>query len=215
MSDNRNFFTRRRLIKGIGVTAGAGAVGGASIVYASQPALAAHGDFSAGDTSVDTTDGDISDVSVAPDLTVEWGDFSDGVSGFDITVSAGTADNNTNPATNGSLTGLDGDTENPDVSTFSTGDNTLTDTDGTVDIVLPEISLVGTDNALTDGELPTVNDEGGSATTTVHYDVEVTANSINGDSTGTDTVSGQFDVTVNDTGGTSTVDGSLDTNASE
>lgn len=213
MADKQKFFTRRRLIKGIGVTAGAGAIGGASLVYSSQPALAASGDLNPSDVTVDTTDGGISDVYVTPALTVDWGDFSGGVSGFDITVSAGTSEGSTTSAE--SLTGISADSATG-VSTFALQDGgALTDSTGTVNIDLTEISFVGTDNPLGSSDLPSTSSDGGSDSTTIYYEVEVVANSTSANTTGTDTVTGDFAVTVNDTGGTSTVGGDIDAGASE
>ncbi|EMA51057.1 hypothetical protein [Halococcus salifodinae] len=213
MSDKENFFTRRRVIKGASVATGIGIIGGGSLFYSSQPALAAVGDSPISASGLDMTanDGSVTEVTVTPTLSLEWSKFSSGISGFDIELQVAPSGGTLTTAE--SLTGVsDGTTTG--VSSYSiqnTGSNA--DPGGIADISLAGIGLVSS-GALTQSDLPSNVGDGATATETVDFAVTVTANSASGSGTATDTSpspSGSFDVTLTNDAGSTTATGNIST----
>ncbi|WP_273838584.1 hypothetical protein [Halococcus sp. PRR34] len=213
MSDKENFFTRRRVIKGASVATGIGIIGGGSLFYSSQPALAAVGDSPISASGLDMTanDGSVTEVTVTPTLSLEWSKFSSGISGFDIELQVAPSGGTLTTAE--SLTGVsDGTTTG--VSSYSiqnTGSNA--DPGGIADISLAGIGLVSS-GALTQSDLPSNVGDGATATETVDFAVTVTANSASGSGTATDTSpspSGSFDVTLTNDAGSTTATGTIST----
>ncbi|EMA41330.1 hypothetical protein C448_12201 [Halococcus morrhuae DSM 1307] len=213
MDDNNTFLSRRRIIKGAGVATGIGIIGGGSLLYSSQPALAAVGSspISASNLSITANNNAVTEVTVEPVLSLKWSSFSSGISGFDIDVTAGPSGGSLSSAAN--LTGVsDGTTAG--VSSYSvqnTGSNG--DSEGIADISLAGIGLVSS-GALTQSDLPSGVTDGTSGTKTVDFAVTVTANSASGNGSATDTSpdpAGSFDVTLNNDAGTTNATGNINT----
>ena len=214
MDDNNTFLSRRRIIKGAGVAAGIGLIGGGSLLYSSQPALAAVGDnpISADNLSISANNNAVTEVTVEPKLKLKWSSFSSGISGFDIDVKAGPSGGSLSPAEN--LTGVS-DGNAAGVSSYSVqgtgGSNS--DSEGIADISLAGIGLVSS-GALTQSNLPSGVTDGASGTETVKFQVTVTANSASGSGTATDTSpdpAGSFEVTLNNDAGTTNATGHINT----
>lgn len=214
MDDNNTFLSRRRIIKGAGVATGIGIIGGGSLLYSSQPALAAVGSspISASNLSITANNNAVTEVTVEPSLSLKWSSFSSGISGFDIDVTAGPSGGSLSSAAN--LTGVsDGTTDG--VSSYSVqgtgGSNS--DSEGIADISLAGIGLVSS-GALTPSDLPSDVTDGSNDTKTVDFAVTVTANSASGNGSATDTSpdpAGSFDVTLNNDAGTTNATGNINT----
>ena len=214
MDESKAFLSRRRIIKGTGVATGIGLIGGGSLLYASQPALAAVGDspISASGLDITANDGSVTEVTVTPSLSLEWSNFSSGISGFDIELQV--APSGGTLATAQSLTGVSDGTATG-VSSYSvqnTGSNA--DPSGIADISLAGIGLVSS-GALTQSALPSNVGDGNTVTETVDFAVTVTANSASGGGSATDTSpspAGSFDVTLTNDAGTTNATGTVATN---
>ena len=211
---SKTFFSRRGMIKGAGVATGIGIIGGGSLLYSTQPALAALGDdpISADALSITANDGSVTEVGVTPTLSLQWSNFSSGISGFDIAIQA--APSGGALANAQALTGVSDGTMQ-DVSSYSvqnSGSNS--DASGIADISLNTVTLVSS-GAITESALPQNVGDGESATTTLDYAVTATANSASGGGSASDTSpspSGSFDVTLNNDAGTTTATGTMATN---
>lgn len=90
MNSEKTFISRRRIVKGSTVTAGAVALAGVTSWYGSQPAIAAHVDqWTASDTGpVQKADGVLDAVHVEPTIDIEWDNFTTGADSVDITLKA-------------------------------------------------------------------------------------------------------------------------------
>lgn len=90
MADNNTLLSRRGVIKGSTITAGAVALAGVTSWYGSQPAIAAHVDqWTASDTDVvQSTDGQLSAVNTEPTVEIEWDNFTAGADSVDVTLTA-------------------------------------------------------------------------------------------------------------------------------
>lgn len=213
MDDNNTFLSRRRIIKGAGVATGIGIIGGGSLLYSSQPALAAVGDnpISASKLSLTANNNAVTEVTVTPSLSLEWSKFSSGISGFDIELKVGPSGGSLGSAKK--LTGVS-DSTAAGVSSYSiqnTGSNA--DSSGIADISLTGIGLVAS-GALTQSALPNGVGDGATATKAVDFAVTVTANSVSGTGTATDTSpdpAGSFDVTLTNDAGTTNATGTIST----
>jgi hypothetical protein len=198
------------------VATGIGIIGGGSLLYASQPALAAVGDnpISASGLDITANDGSVTEVTVTPTLSLEWSQFSSGIAGFDIELQV--APSGGTLATAQSLTGVSDGTATG-VSSYSVQDSGSNgDPSGIADISLAGIDLVSS-GALTQSALPTDVGDGATATETVDFAVTVTANSASGSGTATDTSptpSGSFDVTLTNDAGSTTATGTIETGGS-
>lgn len=218
MDESKTFLSRRRIIKGAGVATGVGIIGGGSLLYSTQPALAATGSsITADDLSINTNSGSVTEVTITPNLTLDWSDFSSGINGFEVVVKAAPSGaSSLNTATD--ITGIS-DSAKSSVDSFSVqGSSTgssLSDPSGTADITLAGVPLVS-NNALTAStDLPTNVGDGQSANTTVDYAVTVTATSGSGGNSASDTSpspSGSFTVTLDNTSGSTTATGNVTTN---
>lgn len=194
MSNDKTLLSRRTVLKGAGVTAGVGAVGAGSIVYSTQPALAAGTSIDASNIDIDENSESITEVNITPDLTLDWDNFSSGVGSFDITISA-TADGTGNSGPVYELTDVSDDSSS-DISSFDTGDGTLGDTTGSVAIGFVQKGLAATVEAIDAGtDFPTDVQDGQSATNTINLQVDVTANNAAGN-TPSDTDNPTFDVSL-------------------
>ena len=210
---SKTFLSRRGMMKGAGVATGIGIIGGGSLLYATQPVLAALGDdpISADALSITANDESVTEVGVTPTLSLQWSSFSSGISGFDITIQA--APSGGTLANAQTLTGVsDGTTTG--VSSYSVQDSGANgNASGIADISLDVVNLVSS-GAITASALPQNVGDGESATTTLDYAVTVTANSASGGGSASDTSpspSGSFDVTLNNEAGTTTASGTLAT----
>lgn len=216
MSENENFFTRRRVIKGASVATGIGVIGGGSLLYSSQPALAAVGDspISASGLDITANDGSVTEVTVTPSLSLQWSQFSSGVSGFDIDLKVAPSGGTLTTAKK--LTGIS-DGNATGVSSYTVQDNGANaDPSGIADISLAGIGLVSS-GALTQSALPSNVGDGDTVTETVDFAVTVTANSASGGGSATDTSpspSGSFDVTLTNNAGSTTATGTVSTSGS-
>jgi hypothetical protein len=213
MDKSKTFLSRRRILKGAGVATGIGIIGGGSLLYSSQPALAAVGDSPISASGLDMTanDGSVSEVTVTPALSLQWSKFSSGISGFDIELAVAPAGGTLTTAK--SLTGIsDGTTT--DVSSYAiqnSGSNA--DPSGIADISLAGTGLVSS-GALTQSDLPSNVGDGDTVTETIDFAVTVTANSASGGGSATDTSpspSGSFDVTLTNDAGSTTATGTVAT----
>lgn len=206
-SDDKVFFTRRRIVKGIGVSAGAGTIGAAGLFYGSQPVLATHGSLSADALGIDANDEAVTEVTITPSLTLEWSNFSSGVSGFDITVQAAPSGGTLADAT--ALTGVSDDTSSG-VTTFS---GTLTSESGSATVDLSGIPLVdGGNGPISTSDLPNSVGDGESVTNSLDLEITATANSASGGGSAVDTTpTTTFDVTLNNTAGDTTTSGNVST----
>lgn len=211
MDESKTFLSRRRIIKGAGVATGIGIIGGGSLLYASQPALAAVGDspISASGLDITANDGSVTEVTVTPSLSLQWSQFSSGVSGFDIEVEVAPSGGTLSSAQ--SLTGVSDDTTTG-VSSYSVQDSgSNADPSGIADISLAGIDLVSS-GALTQSDLPSDVSDGATDSTAVDFAVTVTANSASGGDSATDTSpdpSGSFDVTLTNDAGTTNATGTV------
>lgn len=206
-SEDKVFFTRRRIVRGIGVTAGAGAIGAAGLFYSTQPVLAAHGSLSADALAIEANDEAVTEVTITPSLTLDWSNFSSGVSGFDITVQAAPSGGTLADAT--ALTGVSDDTSSA-VTTFS---GTLTSESGSATVDLSGIALVdGGTGPIAESDLPNGVGDGESVTNSLDLEITATANSASGGVSANDTTpTTTFDVTLNNTAGDTTTSGTVNT----
>jgi hypothetical protein len=84
---NNSSGTLRRTALKIGSGAIFGtAIGGGTILYASQPAAAATQVNTAATVELDSNQRDVTGVTIAPEIGFEWSDFSNGVSDFQLDV---------------------------------------------------------------------------------------------------------------------------------
>lgn len=217
MSEKKTFFSRRSIIKGAGVAAGAGIIGAGSLFYSTQPALAAPGDtpISANALDITANDGSVTEVNVTPSLTLSWSQFSSGVSGFDFSVQAAPSGGTLTEAS--AVTGVS-DSSATGVSSFSIQNSgSLSDESGLVNIDLQAIPLVS-NGALTQSALPTDVGDNQSETTNIDYAVTVTANSATSNGASASVTSpdpnGSFGVTLNNDAGTTEATGTINTDGS-
>ena len=78
MNQERSLLTRRNAIRSGAVAATGGVIGTATLLYSSQPVLAANieaWDANQNEVSIRTTDGTIDSLIVDPTLTLEWSNF--------------------------------------------------------------------------------------------------------------------------------------------
>jgi hypothetical protein len=75
-ADDRAELTRRTLLKVAGGTVVAGGAAALGVQYASGPAVAARG-LGADDVSVTSADGELQELTIAPEVTVEWENYRD------------------------------------------------------------------------------------------------------------------------------------------
>lgn len=213
MDDTKTFLSRRRIIKGAGLATGIGIIGGGSLLYSSQPALAAVGDspISAAGLDLTANDSAVTEVTVTPALSLQWSKFSSGISKFTIDLKVGPSGGALESAQK--LTGVSDDTATG-VSSYSVqsgGSNA--DSSGIADISLAGIDLVS-GGPLSKSDLPKGVGDGATATKAVDFAVTVTAHSASGSGTATDTSpspSGSFDVTLTNDAGTATATGTIAT----
>lgn len=90
MHTDKTVLSRRRVIKGSTITAGAVALAGVSAWYGSQPAIAAHVDqWTASDTdTVQSDNGEVFAVWTEPTVEIEWDNFTAGADSVDVTLNA-------------------------------------------------------------------------------------------------------------------------------
>lgn len=97
MSDTRGEISRRTLLKLAAGTTVAGGAAAAGVYYTSQPAVAAEG-LTAEDVSVESANGELQSLTIAPTISVQWENYSD-VSEVDVKFRAD------GPQSNGTIIG--------------------------------------------------------------------------------------------------------------
>lgn len=140
MDEKKTLLSRRGIIKGTSMLAGAGAVGGAATWYSTQPAVAADmTDWNASDlisdNRVESDDGTLTAVNTAPGIDIDWHNFADGADSADVTITA-----HLRAADNGHV-----DTDKTDVIYDATGITSSTSgTDGVIEVTTADAALDGT-----------------------------------------------------------------------
>ncbi len=195
---------RRTVLKRLGATTiGVGVVLG--VGYAgSRPAVAVGTDdqFLADDVRIERNDGDLTAVTVAPELEIRWRDFGGGIETVDVTLSAALQE------ANGFDVLLETSIEDEEVTVE--GDLEGTDGDATLRVDRHDLTAVGSDVTADDfgGDLS----PGESATTAVELTIRV---DITGgqDETVTALETSTFDVTVHNPEGRATTTGRANADA--
>jgi len=144
-SQNDTSGTLRRTVLKIGSGAVFGtAIGGGTILYASQPAAAATQVDTAATVELDSNQQDVTAVTIAPDIGFEWSDFSNGVSDFQLDVDVTTQAGLDEQAMNDLLP----DGQSIDASTIVTSWNNQSSKTSAVDVVSSsEFGIDGSGNS--------------------------------------------------------------------
>lgn len=196
---------RRTVLKRLcAVVAGSGAAVG--LGYAgTRPAAALEleDEFSAEDVRIERNDGELTAVTVAPELRLRWSDFGDGIETIEVTLSASLAD----------TAGFDVLVETTvDDETIATDGDRLNETDGTTSLTVDRRDLTAAGSNVTTADFGGDLAPGESRTTTVELTLRV-------DIVGTqkETVTAletaRFDVTVHNPEGTAQTTGQAHTDA--
>lgn len=238
MEDQKTLLTRRRIIKGSSIVAGAAFAGGAMTWYGSKPVVAAHmTEWNASDlidgNRVESADGTLTAVNTAPGIDIDWQNFADGADSADVTITA-----HLRAANNGHIdadksdviydaAGITSSTSGTDgVIDVQTGDTAEdapldgTNTNGGVTINLNAIDLTDTFDADASGETEDITEadftDSSSADanqiTTVELELSTTVNGAQS-ANPTTTVIAAFDVEVENLEETQTTGGSANTSA--
>ncbi len=196
--------SRRTVLKRIGATTtGVGVVLG--IGHAgSRPAVAVgtEDQFLADDVRIERNDGELTAVTVAPELEIRWTDFGGGIETVDVTLSASLRE------ANGFDVLLETPIEDGDVTV--NGDLEGSDGDATLRFDRHDLTAVGSDVTVDDfgGDLS----PGESATTAVELTVRVDITGAQ-DETVTALETSTFDVTVHNPEGRASTTGRANTDA--
>lgn len=198
---------RRTVLKRAAAVAAAGGPVVVGLGYANtRPSRAvtarAVDEFVAADVSLDRNDGQLDEVTVAPELEVTWRDFGGGLESIDVTLSA---------AIEGEP-GFDVLFEGPVDDDAVTADGTFESVDGTVTLAFDRLDLTAVGDAVTVADFGESLDPGDVETTTVELvlrvDVEGRQREVE---TAIETVT--FDVTLSNPEGTATTTGRANTDA--
>lgn len=188
-SEPTPFFTRRRLMKGTAGIAGAGTVVGLGAWYSTQPSLAqTFTENEEGVVLVETNDGELTDVQVAPVFEISWADFGDGVASFSFDIQA---DVNGSTATIYDVTEFSDSTDTV-VDTFES--DTLSDYTGTATITCVQESILG--DGITTSDFPTAVTDGSSQSQTVTLTLSVSGTTNLGSQVSAESATASFEVTI-------------------
>lgn len=196
---------RRTVLKRLGAAVlGTGTVLGYG--YAgSRPAVAVGADdqLLADDVRIERNDGDVTAVTVAPELELRWADFGGGIETIDVTLAA-------------ALQGVDGfdvllETSVEDAAIGLDGDR-MGGTDGTVTLRIDRRDLTAAGSAVTTADFGGDLSPGESETTGVELTLRVDITGSQ-DETVTALETATFDVTVHNPEGSATTTGQANTDA--
>ncbi|SDX91311.1 hypothetical protein [Halopenitus persicus] len=149
--------TRRTVLRAGGGSTLALITGGGLLVYSSEPAVAATG-LSADDVTVSSNDGELTSLTIAPDITVSWDGQETAVAEIQATWSV--ASSGTSESTVGSTP--------YSISAPSPGKS------GSVDHTFPEISLLSNNGGALSASNFAATTDGGSTNTDVTLSMDVT-----------------------------------------
>ena len=164
--------TRRKAIRAGGGSAVALIAAGGLLTHSSESAVAATG-LTANEVSVSSADGDLTTLTIAPDITVSWDAQGTAVAAIKATWKVKTS--STDEATVGST---------PYTISVSSPDTT-----GSVDHTFSEISLLSNNGGALDGSNFDATTDGGSNTTDVTLSMDVTLKD-----SGSNTITSQTDI---------------------
>lgn len=205
-SNDNTDISRWNAIRGTAAVATAGILGTGIFLSATQPAVAVTDGWTSRDITIDTNDGEVQEVLIAPTMTVQWENFTEDVDGIDITITA-SIDHSADFIFE--LENINSDT-NDDVVSFETGEDTFGNSGGTAEIELVRKDITN-GGEITEDDVPSGLSSGEEEESdSVGVKAEINVRGIGSESAMT-AVSDSYFVTVKNPDSDTSVDGESNT----